>query len=311
MDSSLCEKPERHASGRLSDHLVLEDRKQKVHSLVDKVYSRKNLSLAWERVRANHGASGTDGVTIEEFEAKLDENLDRLQKELREDTYQPRAVRRLEIPKRGAPSKTRPLGIPSVYDRVCQQALVNRLEPIFEGVFDPSSFGYRKGRKTADALTKIWREVENGNEWIVDADLEDFFDRIDRMWLLRFLRHRVGDERIIRLVRKWLKAGVLEEGEWSVSDMGTPQGSGASPRSPTSTCTTSSISGPSSGDGDKPTGMVIIVRYADDVIVGFEHEGDARRFRDAMRERLEQFGLELHGDKTRLLEFGRYASERR
>jgi RNA-directed DNA polymerase len=113
MDSSFCEKPERHASRRLSDHLALEDQRQKVHSLVDKVYSRKNLKLAWERVRANHGASGADKVTIEEFEARLDENLERLHQELREETYQPRAVRRLEIPKRGAPGKTRPLGIPT------------------------------------------------------------------------------------------------------------------------------------------------------------------------------------------------------
>src|ERR1700739_2860664 len=166
MESSLCEKPERHASRRLTDHLVLEGRKQKVHSLVDKVYSRKNLKLAWERVRANQGASGPDKVTIEEFEPRLDENLERLHQELRENTYQPPAVRRLEIPKRGAPGKTRPLGIPSVYDRVCQQALVNRLVPIFEKVFDPSSFGYRKGRKTADALTKLWREGESGTQGI-------------------------------------------------------------------------------------------------------------------------------------------------
>ena len=157
MESSLCEKPERHASRRLSDHLTFEGQKKKVHSLVDKVYSRENLKLAWERVRANRGASGADRVTIGDFEANLDENLGRLHRELREQTYQPQAVRRLEIPKRGAPGKTRPLGIPSVYDRVCQQALANRLEPIFEKVFDPSSFGYRKGRKTADALTKIWR----------------------------------------------------------------------------------------------------------------------------------------------------------
>jgi len=142
---------------------------------VDKVYSRKNLKLAWERVRANQGASGADKVTIEEFETHLDENLERLHQELRENTYRPQAVRRLDIPKRGAPGKTRPLGIPSVYDRVCQQALVNRLGPIFENVFDPSSFGYRKGRKTADALTKIWREV-----------------RVDR---------RCGSQRLLRIRR--------------------------------------------------------------------------------------------------------------
>jgi RNA-directed DNA polymerase len=118
MESSLCEKPERHASRRLSDHLTFEGQKQKVHSLVDKVYSRKNLKLAWERVRANQGAGGTDGVTIGEFEADLDANLERLHRELREKTYRPQAVRRLEIPKRGVPD-----------DRVCRQALVNRLEP--------------------------------------------------------------------------------------------------------------------------------------------------------------------------------------
>ena len=113
MESSLCEKPERHALRRLSDYLMLEGQKQKVHSLVDKVYARKNLQLAWERVRANQGASGTDRITIEEFEANLDANLERLHRELRDETYQPQPVRRLEIPKRGAPGKTRPLGIPT------------------------------------------------------------------------------------------------------------------------------------------------------------------------------------------------------
>src|ERR1035437_1275103 len=137
MDSSLCEKPERHVPRILSDHLTFEGQKQKVHSLVDKVYSRKNLTLAWERVRANRGAGGSDRVTIGDFAAALDENLERLHRELRDETYHPQAVRRLEIPKRGS-------------DRICQQALANRLEPIFEKVFDPSSFGYRKGRKTAD-----------------------------------------------------------------------------------------------------------------------------------------------------------------
>jgi RNA-directed DNA polymerase len=114
MESSFCEKPERHALRRLSDYLMLEGQKQKVHSLVDKVYARKNLQLAWERVRANQGASGTDRITIEEFEANLDANLERLHRELRDETYQPQPVRRLEIPKRGAPGKTRPLGIPTV-----------------------------------------------------------------------------------------------------------------------------------------------------------------------------------------------------
>ena len=217
MENSLCEKPERHAPRRLSDYLALEGQKQKVHSLVDKVYSRKNLKLAWERVRANQGASGTDGVSIEAFAVNLEENLERLHRELRDETYQPQAVRRLEIPKRGAPGKTRPLGIPSVYDRVCQQALVNRLEPIFEKVFDPSSFGYRKGRKTSDALTKIWREVEAGNEWIVDADLKDYFGSVDHDKLMTLVGKQIADGRVLDLIQQILDGGLRREGP-EVSD---------------------------------------------------------------------------------------------
>ena len=229
MESSLCEKPERHAPRRLSDYLMLEGQKQKVHSLVDKVYSRKNLKLAWERVRANRGASGTDGITIEEFEANLDANLERLHQELRDGTYQPQPVRRLEIPKRGAPGKTRPLGIPSVYDRVCQQALVNRLEPIFEKVFDPSSFGYRKGRKTADALSKIWREVEAGSEWIVDADLKDYFGSVDHEKLMTLVGKQIADGRVLKLIQQMLKAGYEEKGQRFETPRGTPQGGVISP----------------------------------------------------------------------------------
>ena len=210
MESSLCEKPERHAPRRLSDYLMLEGQKQKVHSLVDKVYSRENLKLAWERVRANRGAGGADGITIEAFEANLDANLERLHQELRDKTYQPQPVRRLEIPKRGTPGKTRPLGIPSVYDRVCQQALVNRLETIFEKVFDPSSFGYRKGRKTANALTKIWREVEAGNEWIVDADLKDYFG-VDHEKLIALVGKQIADSRVLKLIQQMLEAGYEEK----------------------------------------------------------------------------------------------------
>ena len=230
MESSLCEKPERHAPRRLSDYLMLEGQKQKVHSLVDKVYSRKNLKLAWERVRANRGASGTDGITIGAFEVNLDANLERLHQELRNKTYQPQPVRRLEIPKRGTPGKTRPLGIPSVYDRVCQQALVNRLETIFEKVFDPSSFGYRKGRKTADALSKIWREVEAGSEWIVDADLKDYFGSVDHAKLMALVGKQIADSRVLKLIQQMLEAGYEEKGQRFETPRGTPQGGVITPR---------------------------------------------------------------------------------
>ena len=148
---------------------------KKVHSLIDKVYKRKNLEMAWERVKANRGSGGVDGETLETFEAQLGQQLDRLERELKEDTYQPQPVRQHPIPKRDKPGEYRLLGIPTIYDRVCQQALLNRLEPIFEPVFDDASFGYRQGRSTKDALRKIWKEIQGGSEWIVDADLRDFF----------------------------------------------------------------------------------------------------------------------------------------
>ena len=148
---------------------------RKVHSLVDKVYQRKNLEMAWERVKANRGSGGVDGQSLGAFAAQAGQQLERLQRELREGTYQPQPVRQVQIPKAGKPGEWRMLGIPTVYYRVCQQALLNRLEPIFEPVFDEASFGYRKGRSTKDALRKIWKELGTGAEWILDADLKDFF----------------------------------------------------------------------------------------------------------------------------------------
>ncbi len=147
---------------------------KKVHSLVDKVYQRKNLEIAWERVRANRGSGGVDGQSLETFGAQLDQELDRLHTELKQNTYRPQPVRQVPIPKPGKPGELRTLGIPTIYDRICQQALLNRLEPIFEPVFDEANFGYRRGRSTKDALRKVWREIHSGQEWIVDADLKDF-----------------------------------------------------------------------------------------------------------------------------------------
>jgi RNA-directed DNA polymerase len=149
---------------------------RKVHSLVDKVYQRKNLEMAWEKVKANRGSGGVDGQNLKEFAAQLDQQLDRLQSELKGDAYQPQPVRQVQIPKAGKPDEFRKLGIPTIYDRVCQQALLNRLEPIFEPVFDDANFGYRRGRSTKDAMRKVWREIHSGREWIVDADLKNFLE---------------------------------------------------------------------------------------------------------------------------------------
>src|SRR3974390_1807308 len=157
-NSSMSEIPVRPAPRRLSDWINPTGAK-KVHSLIDKVYKRKNLEMAWEKVKANRGSGGVDGQNLEAFEAQLNQQLDRLQRELKEDTYQPLPVRQHPIPKRDKPGECRLLGIPTIYDRVCQQALLNRLEPIFEPVFDDASFGYRPGRSTTDALRKIWKEL--------------------------------------------------------------------------------------------------------------------------------------------------------
>ena len=293
MENSLCEKPERHAPRRLSDYLMLEGQKQKVHSLVDKVYSRKNLKLAWERVRANRGASGTDGITIGAFEANLDVNLERLHQELRDKIYQPQPVRRLEIPKRGAPGKTRPLGIPSVYDRVCQQALVNRLESIFENVFDPSSFGYRKGRKTADALSKIWREVEAGYEWIVDADLKNYFGSVDHEKLMTLVGKQIADSRVLRLIQQMLKAGYEEKGQRFETPRGTPQGGVISPLLSNILLTPF--------DKEMRHQGYRLTRWADDWVVTCRTRAEAKDALVRAAKILGKLGVTLNREKTRIV----------
>src|SRR5215207_9011619 len=185
----------------------------KVHSLVDKVYQRKNVEMAWEKVKANRGSGGVDGQSLEAFAADLDQQLDRLHRELKDDVYQPQPVRQVQIPKAGKPGEFRTLGIPTIFDRVCQQALLNRLEPIFEPVFDEANFGYRRGRSTKDAMRKVWKEIQSGREWIVDADLKDFFGSVEHEKLLTLVSQRISDGRVLRLLRGVLKAGVLADGQ--------------------------------------------------------------------------------------------------
>src|SRR6266567_769852 len=202
---------------------------RKVHSLVDKVYKRKNLEMAWEKVKANRGSGGVDGQSLEAFAAQLDQQLDRLHSELKEDTYQPQPVRQVQIPKVGKPGEFRTLGVPTIYDRVCQQALLNRLEPDLRAVFDEANFGYRRGRSTKDAMRKVWKEVQSGREWIVDADLKDFFGSVDHEKLLTLVAQRIADGRVLRLIRAMLKAGSYGKGRLFPSERGTPQGGVVSP----------------------------------------------------------------------------------
>ena len=292
MENSLREKPERHNARRLSDHLKL-DGKKKVHSLVDKVYQRTNLEIAWKRVKANRGAGGADGVTVEEFEKDLEANLERLHQELREGRYLPQPVRRLEIPKRGDPGKTRPLGIPSVFDRVCQQALVNRIEPIFEEVFDAGSFGYRKGRQTRDALKKIWHEIEEGNEWIVDADLKDYFGSVDHEKLIVLVAQRISDGRVLKLIQQMLEAGYIEQGSLFPTSRGTPQGGVVSP------CLSNVLLTPF--DKEMRRKGYRLTRWADDWVVTCRTRSEAVQALATATKILQKLGVTLNAKKTRIV----------
>src|ERR1039457_4675463 len=227
-NSSLSEKPVRSQPRRLVDWINLTGDK-KVHSLIDKVYKRKNLEMAWEKVKANRGGGGVDGQNLEAFEEQLEQQLGRLQRELKEDTYQPLPVRQHPIPKRDKPGEYRMLGIPAIYDRVCQQALLNRLEPIFEPLFDDASFGYRRGRSTKDALRKVWKEIEGGSEGVRGGDLNKVFGFGGHEERLTLVAQRVADSRVLRLIKAMLKAGSYGQGKLFPSERGTPQGGVASP----------------------------------------------------------------------------------
>src|SRR5262247_765497 len=266
---------------------------RKVHSLIDKVYKRKNLEMAWEKVKANRGSGGIDGQNLEAFETQLNQQLDRLQRELKEDTYQPLPVRQHPIPKRDKPGEYRILGIPAIYDRVCQQALLNRLEPIFEPIFDDASFGYRRGRSTKDALRKIWKEIQGGSEWIVDADLRDFFGSVDHEKLLALVGQRVADGRVLRLIKAMLKAGSYGKGQLCPTERGTPQGGVVSPALSNILLTPF--------DREMRLRGYQLTRFADDWVITCKSAAEARAAVDAARRILKQLGVELHPQKTRIV----------
>jgi len=291
-NSSFSEKPVRSHRRRLADWINLTGAK-KVHSLIDKVYKRKNLKMAWEKVKENRGSGGIDGQSLEAFEAQLNQELERLHGELKEDAYRPLPVRQHPIPKRDKPGEYRMLGIPAIYDRVCQQALLNRLEPIFEPIFDDASFGYRRGRSTKDALRKIWKEIQDGAEWIVDADLRDFFGSVDHEKLLTLVAERVADGRVLRLIKSMLKAGSYSKGRLFPSERGTPQGGVVSPVLSNVLLTPF--------DREMRLKGYQLTRYADDWVVTCKSAAEARSAVDAARRILKQLGVELHPQKTRIV----------
>ncbi len=290
--SSISERPGHHGPRRLR-HWINPTDERKVHSLVDKVYKRKNLEMAWAQVKRNRGAGGVDGEDLATFEASLDANLDRLHRELRDGEYAPRPVLRHLIPKAGQPGKKRPLGIPTVYDRVCQQALLNRLGPIFEPEFDDASFGYRRGRSAHGAMRKIWKELDEGYEWVVDADLKDFFGSVDHDKLLALVNRRVSDGRVLGLLRQILTAGVVANGQLLPTEQGIPQGGAISPLLSNILLTPF--------DREMRSRGYRLTRYADDWLVTCRSYGEARAALKAARGILSTLGVTLNLRKTRIV----------
>jgi group II intron reverse transcriptase/maturase len=255
-------------------------------------------------------APGVDGVTWQEYETGLDEKLADLHGRIHRGTYRAQPSKRAYIPK--ADGRQRPLGIAALEDKVVQQAVVTVLNQIYEEDFLGISYGFRSGRSQHDALDALWVGIMRKKvNWILDADVSGFFDNLSHEWMVKFIEHRVADRRILRLIQKWLRAGVSEEGKWSKTEIGTPQGAVASPLLANIYLHYAFDLWVQHWRKHQAAGDVIVVRYADDIVVGFENRADAERFLQEWKERLQKFGLQLHPDKTRLIEFGRHAAENR
>jgi RNA-directed DNA polymerase len=267
-------------------------KKRKVHSLIDKVYSRKNLELAWKKVKQNHGSAGIDEVTISKFEERKPYYLELLHQKLRDGSYRPKPVKRVEIPK--PDGGIRKLGIPAVMDRVVQQALVQRMEGIFEVKCLDCSFGYRKGRSPHDAMRKVWRELNAGNFWVVDADLRQFFDTIDQEKLVDLIAEEISDGRVLQLIRDILQSGVMEGGYWQPTLTGVPQGGVASPLWSNIFLTPFDRAMTEQG--------LRLTRWADDFVILCNTKTEAyRALAFAKRFLREELGVELHPTKTRIV----------
>jgi RNA-directed DNA polymerase len=271
--------------------------------------SPERLAEAFDELRED-AAAGIDGLTWRTYEADLERNLADLHARVHRGAYRALPSRRVYIPK--PDGRQRPLAIAALEDKIVQRATATVLNAIYEEDFLGFSYGFRPGRSAHHAMDALVVGITSRKvNFILDADIRSFFDTVNHEWLIRFVEHRVGDRRIVRLIQKWLKAGVLEDGIVTVSDRGTGQGAVISPLLANIYLHYVLDLWAERWRRHAATGDMIIVRYADDFIIGFQHESDARRFLDAMRERLREFSLSLHPDKTRLIEFGRFAADRR
>jgi RNA-directed DNA polymerase len=269
----------------------------------------ERLEAAYRAIRPG-AAPGVDEVTWRAYGQNLEGNLRDLHGRVQRGAYRAKPSRRAFIPK--PDGRLRPLGVAALEDKIVQRALVEVLNAIYEEDFLGFSYGFRPGRSPHRALDALAVAITTRRvSWVLDADIRGFFDTLDHGWLVRFLGHRIADKRVLRLIQKWLRAGVIEDGKWSRPDAGTPQGASISTLLANVYLHYVFDQWVQQWRGHRARGEMIVVRYADDFVLGFEHRDDAERFLADLRERFARFGLELHPDKTRLIEFGRSAARDR
>jgi len=289
-------------------HVAQGDKEARFTALLHHV-TVDRLRAAFWAIRPG-AAPGVDGVTWKAYRQELEANLRDLHGRLHAGRYRVKPSRRVYIPK--ADGRQRPLGIASLEDKIVQRAVVEVLNAIYEVDFLGFSYGFRPGRGPHDALDALAVGIERKRvNWVLDADVRDFFNQLDHSWLERFLEHRIADKRVLRLIGKWVNAGVIEDGQWSENEEGTPQGASVSPLLANVYLHYVFDLWAQWWRNRFAEGDVVIVRFADDFTVGFEYQEDAQQFWADLRERFAKFGLELHPDKTRLIEFGRHAARRR
>jgi RNA-directed DNA polymerase len=287
------------------------DRKQRFTALLHHIYDIERLHAAYFAIKKD-AAAGVDGETWEHYGETLEVNLQDLSHRLKRGAYRARPVRRVYIPKVGKPGELRPLGVPALEDKIVQRATVEVMKAIYEQDFLGFSYGFRPGRSPHQGLDALAVGIGTRKvNWVLDADIRKFYDTLEHGWLVRFVEHRIADRRVVHLIQKWLKAGVLEEGKRVQSEVGTVQGGSISPLLSNIYLHYTLELWVQRWRQKQAHGEVIVVRFADDFVAGFEHRHQAERFLAELRERFAKFGLELHDGKTRIVEFGRFAEQNR
>jgi RNA-directed DNA polymerase len=285
------------------------DRKTRFTALLHHVYNMEMLEYAYWGLKKD-AAPGVDEETWRHYGESLEEKLQDLSHRLKRGAYRAKPVRRAYIAK--SDGRQRPLGVTAVEDKIVQRAAVEVMNAIYEQDFAEFSYGFRPGRSQHDALDELYLGImERKVNWVLDVDIQAFFDSVSQNWLVKFVEHRIGDQRVVRLIQKWLRAGVLEEGKLTVSEEGTPQGGSASPLLANVYLHYVFDQWIQAWQRKIAHGEVMVVRFADDIVVGFEKKAEAERFLGELKERMKKFDLELHPEKTRLLEFGRFAAQNR